>query len=154
MDRMFSAQSERMTTLEQRLIDKARRSREAYEGIAQRLDHETSARQEQMSFVNNNLKNITERLNRLETVDPETKTPQDKQSGATQVGWVPQHVILGGWPDNSSKQTIEADTATFLQLPVAVRELCLRPYAPNKFGEIAKMKVLPKKVAEVQWEIA
>lgn len=43
MGGLFSLQSECMTTIEHRLMDQARRSREAYEGIAQRLDQETTA---------------------------------------------------------------------------------------------------------------
>lgn len=119
MNRMFSIQSDRMTTTEARLLEEAKNSREAHEGIAQRLDHEMNARQKQITSVDTTLKNIMERLNRLETGDVEPKVIEDEKGGNV-VGWVPQHVIFGGWPDNSSKQNIEADAAAFLaQLPAS-----------------------------------
>lgn len=39
-------------------------------------------------------------------------------------------------------------------LPYGLRELCLRPCCPRKFGEFAKVKVMPNKLTEVQWRIA
>lgn len=70
-------------------------------------------------------------------------------------GWKPAHVILGGWPKNTKKDIIEAEAAKFFAtLPQGPRELCLRPYCPRKFGEFAKMKVVPKRLPEVQLRIA
>lgn len=54
-----------MSNIEERLLAEAKQSREALSGIAQRLDEETSAHQDQMMSVDNSLKNMTGRLSKL-----------------------------------------------------------------------------------------
>lgn len=53
---------------------------EAYDGIAKWLDQETTARQDQMSSVDNTLKSITETLHKLETNGSDQKPGDETKS--------------------------------------------------------------------------
>lgn len=115
MSRMFTAQSERMTNIEQRLIEEAKQSRVALNGIAQRLDDETREGHDQLSNMGSTFRNTTERLSKLETGVAEVKKGGNvAEQSLARAGWIPAPVILGGWAENTRKDIIEAEAASFV----------------------------------------
>lgn len=84
----------------------------------------------------NNLRGIEQRLRKLE----EGAKPDKKASEAeiatdeTAMGWRPQGVILGEWPDGTSRDTIVAACKIWIQsLPQHLKTALLEPFAPTSF---------------------
>ena len=51
------------------------------------------------------------------------------------------HIILGGWPERTPREQIVKDSLAWLdQQPQAFKALVLDPFAPTKYGSIAKLR--------------
>lgn len=113
------------------------------------IQKERETRQEDTAATNKRIDSVLLRLEKPEmkenrpqaTREEEMKceTAEHPAAGA----WHPKHVILGGWRERTARDTIEKEAAAWLAtMPQAVQEACLRPDAPKKYGEIAKVKVM------------
>lgn len=118
----------------------------ALHAVETRLGTEIQKEREERSAegknTNSRIDEIADRLFKLETKEPELSTSVPVTTPSQQGVWVSRHLVFGGWKDSAPREQIESDSRKWVEkLPEATRGQLLMPYAPKKFGEIAKCKV-------------
>lgn len=94
---------------------------------------------------NENLKLITDRLDRLEMqatqAAPRTfENANNKEDDPAQI-WIPTHMIIGGWEPETDRETIDTECEHMMKNVAQVAPDCQRGYALRKYGSIAKIRV-------------
>lgn len=102
---------------------------------------------------------IEDRISKLEVGDANTISMLNESGGIKErghgEGCAPRHMILGGWPQNSERKTIEEDARRGHDaFQMDVKDKCLIPDSPQKWGEIAKVKVQEGYNKEVACKLA
>lgn len=81
---------------------------------------------------------------------------QENAAGSTATSsWRPRLIILSCWNNNTERSTIEHEARLWYNaLPQNIKDACLEPCAPRKWGEIADMRVQVGRTDEVYWALA
>lgn len=79
---------------------------------------------------------------RLEQLEMRVKTQENvgDTEKSTTAAWRPRHVIIGGWPQRTSREVIERESRKRVE-QLNVDAFCLAPGAPRRHREIAKVKI-------------
>lgn len=101
------------------------------------------------------LQQLEERLKKLEVGEKAGQNPGKNQNDTeSKGGWRPQAVILGEWPEGTSRDTIVAARRAWVEtLPQTTRAALLEPFAPRPSGRIAKVTVQPWRAQEIGWQL-
>lgn len=86
------------------------------------------------------LKLITDRLVRLENADMTKPTAHSKNNKENEAptGWVPTHMIIGGWEPETDRETIEHE-CEHMKIPQIAND-CQQGQAPRTYGYIAEAR--------------
>lgn len=86
------------------------------ETLAGRLDEESRERKESIMIIDNTVKGLVERIQKLEVTgfSDSHGSKQKVDSTSSSSTWEPACPILGGWPPNSKREDMERDATNWL----------------------------------------